>query len=209
MRYICTVKVPMEQAEEFLQKATQLFVDNGAKSLTMDELAKEFGISKKTLYQLYKNKEALLDEVLNYRLQMVIEKMERLDETVENAVERMFCSDEEIDRAIRSNDSMLIRQLVRYYPTIFYSHMARFGEKFAKVLIRNVHRGRAQGLYREDFDEKMYAKLFLQLVMSYDTSPFFDEQEKERVDFIEQVLHMYMHSIATPEGKEQIEKLNK
>ena len=46
----------MEEKTNFLSKATQLFIENGAKFVTMDEIAKEFGISKKTLYQKYKNK---------------------------------------------------------------------------------------------------------------------------------------------------------
>ncbi|MHA6697404.1 TetR/AcrR family transcriptional regulator [Chryseobacterium sp. A301] len=199
----------MASNEEFLETASKLFMENGAKTLTMDEVAREFSISKKTLYQLYKNKEALLEDVLNYQLQKVIEKMELLDSKVENAVARMFCRDEEIDQAVRTNNSMLIRQLIRYYPNIFYSHMKRFGNRFATVLIRNIHRGREQGLYRKDFDEKIYAKLFLQLVMSYDASPFFDEEEKERTDFMEEVILMYMQSITSEEGKRELEKVNK
>ena len=46
---------------QFLQKATELFIENGAKTLTMDDVAKEFGMSKKTIYQKYKNMEALLE----------------------------------------------------------------------------------------------------------------------------------------------------
>lgn len=199
----------MDPNEEFLETASKLFMENGAKTLTMDEVAREFSISKKTLYQLYKNKEALLEDVLNYQLRKVIEKMELLDSKVENAVARMFCRDEEIDQAVRTNNSMLIRQLIRYYPNIFYSHMKHFGNRFTTVLVRNIHKGREQGLYRTDFDEKTYAKLFLQLVMSYDASPFFDEEEKERTDFMEEVILMYMHSITTEEGKKELEKVNK
>ena len=198
----------MDEKEEFLETASKLFIENGAKTLTMDEVAREFSISKKTLYQMYKNKEALLEDVLNYQLQKVIEKMEMLDSKVENAVARMFCRDEEIAEAVRTNNSMLIRQLVRYYPTIFYSHMKRFGNRFATVLIRNIHKGREQGLYRTNFDEKTYAKLFLQLMMSYDASPIFDQEERERTDFMEEVILMYMHSITTEKGKKELEKLN-
>ena len=46
----------MDEKTFFLSKASELFIENGAKTLTMDDVAKEFGISKKTLYQKYKNK---------------------------------------------------------------------------------------------------------------------------------------------------------
>ena len=97
----------MEEKTNFLSKATQLFIENGAKSVTMDEIAKEFGISKKTLYQKYKNKEELLEEVLKYKLQEVIERLKYLDENIDNAVARMFCRDEEIDKVSHSNNTSL------------------------------------------------------------------------------------------------------
>ena len=88
----------MEENIEFLCKAADLFIENGAKTLTMDDIAKEFGISKKTLYQKYKNKEELIEEVLYYKLVELIERLQFLDENIENAVERMICRDEQIEK---------------------------------------------------------------------------------------------------------------
>ena len=119
----------MEENIEFLCKAADLFIENGAKTLTMDDIAKEFGISKKTLYQKYKNKEELIEEVLYYKLVELIERLQFLDENIENAVERMICRDEQIEKLSHSNDNILIRQLLRYYPGIFHKHMLNFSEK--------------------------------------------------------------------------------
>ena len=148
----------MEENIEFLCKAADLFIENGAKTLTMDDIAKEFGISKKTLYQKYKNKEELIEEVLYYKLVELIERLQFLDENIENAVERMICRDEQIEKLSHSNDNILIRQLLRYYPGIFHKHMLNFSEKFSEVLVHNIEKGRKQGLYRGDFDAEIYAK---------------------------------------------------
>lgn len=99
----------MENKNQFLKKATELFIEHGSKTLTMDDVAREFGMSKKTLYQKYKNKEALLEDVLTFKLNEVIEKLQQLDAKIENAVERMFCRDEHIEKAVQSNNSLLIR----------------------------------------------------------------------------------------------------
>lgn len=178
----------MEEKTNFLSKATQLFIENGAKSVTMDEIAKEFGISKKTLYQKYKNKEELLEEVLKYKLQEVIERLKYLDENIDNAVARMYCRDEEIDKVSHSNNNILIRQLLKYYPAIFHKHMLNFSTKFSEVLVHNIEKGRKQGLYREDFDPELYAKLFFQLVMSYESSPYFDVELIERENFMQETM---------------------
>lgn len=197
----------MEEKINFLSKATQLFIENGAKSVTMDEIAKEFGISKKTLYQKYKNKEELLEEVLKYKLQEVIERLKYLDENIDNAVARMFCRDEEIDKVSHSNNNILIRQLLKYYPAIFHKHMLNFSTKFSEVLVHNIEKGRKQGLYREDFDPELYAKLFFQIVVSYDSSPYFDVELIERENFMQETMFFYLNAITNEKGKEVLKNL--
>lgn len=194
--------------KKFLEKVVNLFIENGAKTLTMDDVAKKFGMSKKTLYQMYANKEALLEDVLEFKLTEVIDKLNELDFKIENAVDRMFCRDEEIERAAQSNNSLLIRQLIKYYPEIFNKHMMNFSERFAEVLIHNIDRGREQGYYRNDFDATIYAKIFFQLVMSYDSSPFLDTSKTDRTQYNNEALMFYMNAITNEKGKEQLKKYN-
>lgn len=193
---------------DFLHKVSELFIGNGAKTLTMDEIAREFGISKKTLYQKYANKEALLEDVLKYNLNNIIKKIAELDIKVENAIERMYCRDEHIEKAVESNNSLLIKQLIKYYPVIFNRHMLEFSDKFVAVLEHNVKRGREQGFYREDFDEKSYATIFFQAMMSYHSSPFINTAEISMEQFKTDVMDFYMNAITTEKGKEVLKKYN-
>lgn len=199
----------MENKNQFLKKATELFIEHGSKTITMDDVAREFGISKKTLYQKYKNKEALLEDVLAHKLSEIISKMQKLDVEVENAVERMFCRDEQIERAVNSNNSTMIKQLIKYYPAIFNKHMLNFSDKFSEVLVRNINKGRIQGYYREDFDAEIYGKLFFQLMLSYDSSPFLNAEQINREIFLNEVMMLYMNAITTEKGKEILRKINK
>lgn len=198
----------MEDHPQFLFKVSQLFIENGAKSLTMDGIAKTFGISKKTLYVKYKNKEQLIAEVLTYKLDEIIIRLKHLDLQVDNAVERMFCRDEEIDNLADSNNTLLIKQLMKYYPTIFTKHMIDFSEKFTEVLVHNIEKGRKQGYYREDFDEVVYAKLFFQLIMSYEGSPYINTKQADRMHFKNQMMNLYMNAITNEEGKKILNKIN-
>ena len=197
----------MDENTAFLEKASQLFIENGAKTLTMDDIAKEFGMSKKTLYQKYANKEALLSDVLHYKLEEVIEKLNELDATVENAIERMFCRDRQIEKAMQTNKSLLIRQLLKYYPTIFNKHMMDFSERFTEVMVHNIKRGREQGYYRDDFDANIYGKIFFQLVTSYDSSPFFNTDEIDRTHFNNEAMLFFLNAITTEKGKDYLKKV--
>lgn len=194
------------EKNEFLAKACDLFLEHGAKTLTMDDVSKAFGISKKTLYTKYRNKEELIEAVLHYKLDEVIAKLQLQNQQIDCAVERMFCRDEDIDELANSNNSLLIKQLIRYYPAIFSQHMIEFSHKFAEVLIHNIEKGRQQGVYREDFDAEVYAKLFFQLVMSLESSPFMDSAEIDLVHYKKETMHFYMNAITTEEGKKLLKK---
>lgn len=197
----------MEFKTEFLTRVAELFLEFGAKTLTMDEVAREFGISKKTLYQRYRNKEALLEDVLHLKLQEIIDKMQQLDLEIDNAIDRMLCRDEVIYKAVDSNNTVLIKQLLRYYPSIFSTHMQNFSEKFSDVLIHNIQRGRKQGFYRDDFDERIYSKFFVQLIMSYDSSTFVDVSEIERLEYQNGVMEFYLQAITTEKGKQYLKSI--
>lgn len=197
----------MDEKQNFLSKASSLFIENGPKAVTMDDVATAFGISKKTLYQKYRNKEELIEEIMQYNLDLVISKLNELDDSIENAMERMLCRDVEIEKISHSNKTLLIRQLMKYYPGIFNKHMLSFSERFSAVLVRNIEKGRKQGCYRDDFDAEIYAKIFFQLVMSYDSSPYIDTAEVDRLHYKEELMMMYMHAIATEKGKETIKKI--
>ncbi|MAM19554.1 MAG: TetR/AcrR family transcriptional regulator [Christiangramia sp.] len=197
----------MEKDKEMLEQITALFIQNGAKTVTMDDISKEFGKSKKTLYKQYKSKEDLLEEVLSYSVDKILRKMRDLDEKIDNAVERMFARDEEIEQISGTNESVMVRQLNKYYPQIFIKHMLYFMDSFSEIIVHNIERGREQKLYRENFDAEMYAQLFAQLVMSYHASPLVNRKKISKTKYSQEALNFYMNAITTDKGKEVMHRL--
>ena len=198
----------MSDNKDFLKKVSELFLDNGAKTLTMDDIAKEFSISKKTLYQQYKNKEELLEAVLEFKLNTIIENIHLIDNSTDNAIEKMILPEKDFENFSRTNKSLFIRQLLKYYPAIFNQHIIiNMNQKISKLLILNVENGREQGLYRNDFDEKLYIKFFLQIMLSYESSPLFEDEEIDRECFCFEAVMFYLHSIATDKGKLFLKKI--
>lgn len=197
----------MNDNTDFIEKVTDLFLQYGAKSITMDDVAKSFGMSKKTLYQKYRNKDALLEEVLKYKLQDLLEHNKCLDDAYDNALDRMMCKDGKFEEATSANKSLLLKQIIKYYPAIFKKHMENFANLFSDVLIANVKLGREQGYYRKDFNEEMYSKLFFQTVISYDSSPFMEDSPLEKHHYVTEAIDFYLNAITTEKGKEYLKKL--
>lgn len=87
--------------------------------------------------------------------------------------------------------------------------MLEFAEKFSQVMIHNIEKGRAQGYYRTNFDAEVYAKFFLQLIMSMESSIYLDPNVIDKVYYKNELMNMYMYAITTEKGKEILKKLNK
>ena len=197
----------LDDKTEFIEKLPPLFLLNGARSLTMDDIAKEFSISKKTLYQYYANKEDLLQLVLNSVVEKVADNMLSVENTYENAIERMLWRDQEFENFTETTKNLFIRQLIKYYPQIFQSHTINLFDKISKVILKNVDLGRKQGMYRTDFDAQLYTKFVLQLFLSFDTSPLFETENNNKKCLCKETIVFYLKAIVTEEGMKQLNKL--
>ncbi|MDY3472895.1 TetR/AcrR family transcriptional regulator [Riemerella anatipestifer] len=198
----------MEDRIIFLKKVSELFVQNGAKSLTMDDIAKAFSISKKTLYQNYKNKEVLLEEVLDFLLKQLLEQLKAEEEKSLNPIEKMLLREPKIEQISENNRTVFVRQLIKYYPEIYNMHIVNVYKGIYEILKHNVIKGREQGLYEKDFDIETYAKYFLELMFAFDSSPLFEEEQKiGRSNYCQGVVRFYLNAIVTPKGKEFLNQL--
>lgn len=189
----------MEQ--KFLDRLLNLFVENGVKGLTMDEVAHAFGVSKKTLYQQYRNKEEVINAVLNYKLKQVYEHLQQHFASKIHPIDALICPVEEIGDMSEANRGLLTRQLVRYYPDIFQQHMMAFSEKISQAMKVNFEKGRALGLYRQDFNQSLYAELYFNLANSYDSAYFSTGVNPDRHTFQTLVTEFFLAAITTEAGK--------
>lgn len=192
---------------EFLDPLLSLFVENGVKGLTMDEAAQAFGMSKKTLYQQYRNKEELINAVLDYKLHQVYEHLQRQFASDQHPIDALLCGDPEIENMSEANRGLLIRQLVRYYPDIFRQHMMAFSEKFGQAMQVNFRKGRSMGVYREDFNDLLYAELYFNMAISYDSAYFSGNVNPDRVTFQKLVTEFFLAAITTEAGKTYLKNL--
>lgn len=199
----------MEHKTEFLEKVLKLFYLNGAKTTTMDDIAREFSMSKKTLYQQYANKEELLDEVLNYEMKLILEELKNIDTENSCPIEKMLCREEKMKDLTENDNSLFIRQLKRYYYNLYEKQAMRISKEVSKVFKANIDKGRELGLYRTDFDEVEYSRFLMMLMLSFNDSPIVDLEKVSRKDFAQSAILFYLNAITTEKGKEKLKKYTK
>lgn len=192
----------------FLDKLLGLFKTYGAKTLTMDDIAKEFSMSKKTLYQQYKNKEDLLKEVLEYISDKAIQEAESVKSQYDCPLEVMYVSGLRIDEVTTQDKNAFVMQLIKYYPEVFLQHQKSISSKIIDLLNQNYQKGLEKKLYRDDVPKELFIKFLINLLFSVDVSPLFEEYE-DKNEVSKGVRLFYLNAIVTEKGKEKLKDLIK
>ncbi len=154
----------MVQIERIIQGAEELFLTTGIKSVTMDDIARHLGMSKKTIYQFFKDKNELVIALVKRKLQEDEDQMadiiSRSGNVIEEMVNMMKCSEEIFSRI----NPIVIHEMQKYHPEA-WTHFQNFK---SGVMIHTMEelltKGIKQGYIRPDIDVKVIARMRMNLV---------------------------------------------
>jgi len=193
-------KVNSKIGERVKAMAKELFFSHGLKSVSMDDLARLSGVSKKTIYQYYEDKEVLVHAVVNDLIQL----HERLFNTYQSIAK------DAIDEAI-TMDTRLFGLWTDIRPGFFYEvkkffpdawlELEYYSLKMRNVIIENLERGRKEGLYRNDINIVLIAELRIYQLTNLLRSKLVTTQKMSTNHLVRELVILYLQSITTEKGK--------
>lgn len=183
-----------------LGKAELLFMKYGVKSVTMDDLAKEAGVSKKTLYQIAKNKEDLVMKTLSKYFENEMEQCKQFSEESVNAIEELLSIAKNLIDQLHSMNPAVVYELKKYYPKA-YQLMENYRFSFIyKTMLNNLKKGVKQGLYRKDINADIIAKIYVARAdIIFDTA-LFPSSEYNWVEVYREALLYHIRGIVAEKG---------
>jgi predicted transcriptional regulator len=192
--------------ENILQKAGEIFLKLGFKSVTMDDIANEMGISKKTIYKYFHNKEELVDESLSYLHELIHNSVSCICEKGFNAIEENFEIKNTFKDLFKNTDDSPMYQLQKYYPKTYNKLMADEFCMFKDCILKNIEKGINEGLYRKDIELEIITKFYFSLVMSvHDTN--LHKYNKNTINSLEMIaLEYHTRAISTEKGIKILEQ---
>src|SRR3970040_2004719 len=152
--------------EKIITKASDMFLKLGFKSITMDDIASEMCISKKTIYKYFCNKEILVEESTALIHKKVNEIIDNIVAKNHNAIEENFEIRKMFKEMFKSSDTSPIYQLKKHYPEIYEKVMLREINDCNSAFEQNIKKGIQQGLYRENINIESYIQFYYQLVFN-------------------------------------------
>jgi AcrR family transcriptional regulator len=189
-----------------LFKARDLMTRHGVKHVTMDDLASQLGISKKTIYQFYKDKDSLVMAVVNFELEEQALKCQKTQDIAENAVHEMFMILEDIQQMFKNMNPMTMNELAKYYPAAFMRIQQHKDEFMHHIIKTNLVKGIEQGVYRKEIDPEILAIYRLETSFVPFNPQLYPFSKFDIAKVTLQIIENFVYGVMSIKGIELMEK---
>ncbi|PHI18255.1 hypothetical protein CEQ90_18900 [Lewinellaceae bacterium SD302] len=193
-----------KETQDIIAVAEQLYMRYGIKSVSMDDVARELGISKKTLYKYVANKHELVERTMQCNGEKDMAVLERSAAESSDAIDEYLRNSRYFISEMRKISPSVFYDLKKYYPKIWDQQMVLHAEYFVEDLSRNIERGIREGLYRDDINPKVIARIYAQTVMAIADSSIFPAQKLSIDRIIHQHALYHLNGIVSEAGRERL-----
>ncbi len=195
-----------ERFENILRKAGDMFLKYGIRSVSMDDICRELGISKKTLYQYVTNKKELLKFILDFSIEDKLVKIFELEKEKSNAIDSLLETSKLINKNFKVHNQGAIFDLEKYYPELYKDFLQKRKEIVVRWIKNNILAGIKEGLYREDLDSDLVALLYIQKLEDITKSKSMTIKKISFTKFFEVMFENHIRGISNSAGIEYFEK---
>ena len=189
--------------EQIISKSKDMFLKLGFKSVTMDDIASEIGISKKTIYKYFSNKDALIEDTIELAHKEVQEIIAKIDEQGLNAIEENFEMKRMFKELFKGADTSPLYQIKKHYPEIYEKILVVQIDILTICFRKNIIKGIKEGLYREDVAIDDYVKFYQILIFNINKTIIL---EKDSHILEHKALEYHIRAMATLAGIIELEK---
>ncbi|HMO61105.1 MAG TPA: TetR/AcrR family transcriptional regulator [Ferruginibacter sp.] len=193
-------------AERIKQKAHDLVMQYGIRSVSMDDIASGLGISKKTIYQFFADKDELVEAIISDKIcdnqNCCLQDRAR----AKDAIHEVFLAMEMVQEVFQNMNPAVLYDMEKFHPRA-YNHFLQHKYKFLHDVIKeNLERGVEEGLYREDLDIDIMVKARLETMLLVFNQQVFP-RNKYNMAYVETELTLhFLFGLASQKGHKLILK---
>lgn len=163
----------MDVKERILAKAEELFMRYGIKTITMDDIARDLAISKKTIYQYFKDKDDLVYQMGIRHFENDKCEIRQINQVSENAIEQAIALSRHLKNNLKGMNPSVFLDLQRYHPKAWKLWQEYKREFIIEQVKHNIRQGVEEGLYKPDLNIDILAILRVnQIEMAFDVALF-------------------------------------
>ena len=184
-----------------------MFLTLGFKSVTMDDIAAELGISKKTIYQHFANKEELVEGTTMFLFGQVSSGIDNIRELNLNPVEEIFTIRNFMMQFLKDESASPFYQLQKFFPKILVCLRTKQFEKMHGCMKENLQKGVDQGYYRDDINIEFISRIYFTGLTGIKDGDIFPSKDFEAIALTELFLEYHLRAIVTDKGLEVLKRI--
>ncbi len=196
----------MEPLIKILSASVELFSQYGFKTITMDDIARRAGISKKTLYQQFANKQEVVNESVVWYKNSTRENCEAVLKGSENAVEAMVKMLAFFDEMHKRINPMAMFEMQRFFPEAFQTFRDMLVERDVVMIRDNILQGIKEGIYREDINADLMARYRLETSLLILQPNLLVSDRNSLMSVALEIGEHFLYGIMTPKGEKLYQK---
>lgn len=192
----------MEPLIKILSASAELFRQYGFKTITMDDIARRAGISKKTLYQQFANKNEVVLESVQWYKNKLTEQCDQIINDSVDAIEAMVQTSLMMDHAYKQMNPMALLELQRYFPEAHDLFRKDLFLKDVEMIKNNILRGIREGLYRDDVNAELMAKFRLEISLMMCQPNLMVSERGDLLYVSHELVEHFLYGLMTLKGQE-------
>ena len=195
----------MENRESsLLEAATSVFMRFGIRSVNMDDMARHLGVSKKTLYQYFKDKDELVDRAVSGYCMRESKEINEICGRSLNAIDENLEIMKCMLGILKNVHASVQYDLEKYYPEISSRMKEDRARSVFECMLRNLKKGQKEGLYRKDFSAEIIAKFYIGRIDLIFNQQLFPESTYKLTELYEEVFRYHIMGIASEKGQQYL-----
>ena len=192
---------------DIVPRALGYFLQYGFKTFTMDDLAHNLGISKKTLYEQFASKQILVDACLDYALEMSCKRTELFLVGEGSVIENIFMRQKEIKNFFNMKSWRPLWELKRYFPKTYERMDVAFAKSDALFIDQLIEKGLKEGFFRENINIKFYKQFYTQVQRLRSFENAFDEKDFPFWETVYTMMEYFFRIIVNEKGMKELERV--
>lgn len=191
--------------DKIITESLDLFMNYGLRSVTMDDIAKHLGISKKTIYLHFKDKEEIIIQSTSMYFDSEHKKMDEIEKMADNAVEHLYKLTFWLRERIKNTNTNALYDMKKYYKKAWEKYKDYKHNVIYNSVINNLKRGIKEGLFRDDINPEVLSQLRIgQIELSFNKE-IFPEDKFTLVEIHEQLFEHFTYGILSKKGLDLFE----
>ena len=198
--YICTAMKSIDLEKSIVVTSTELFLTLGFKSVTMDDIAEEMKISKKTIYTFFANKEALVQSVVFSMYSYITTNLTQIREKANNPISELYEVKMFIMHQLKGEKTSPQHQLRKYYPNIHNELQKKQFDFMTKSVKKSLTKGVEMKLFRSSIDIDFISRMYFNGMVGIKNVDMFPIEKYSPEQLMENYLDYHLRAIVTEDG---------